>query len=73
MLIWLFFLFVYSQSVQQPVEMQKDPHFDEWEILLYLMGLAYTVEGVFRLLLRTFLDAGLISCRLVPADFYKVR
>lgn len=45
MFIWVFFLFVYSQSVQQPVEMQKDPHFDGWEIALYGMGLAYTIEG----------------------------
>lgn len=45
MLIWLFFLLVYSQSVQQPVEAQKDPSFDAWEIILYGMGLAYTIEG----------------------------
>jgi hypothetical protein len=45
MLIWLFFLLVYSQSVQQPVEAQKDPSFDPWEIILYGMGLAYTIEG----------------------------
>lgn len=47
MLIWLFFLFVYSQSVQQPIELQKDPHFDAWEIILYMMGLAYTIEGTY--------------------------
>lgn len=49
MFIWVFFLFVYSQSVQQPVEMQKDPHFDGWEIALYGMGLAYTIEDAYKL------------------------
>ncbi|KAF8311893.1 calcium activated cation channel [Clavulina sp. PMI_390] len=49
MVIWLFFLFVYSQSVQQPVELQKDPHFDAWEVILYGMGLAYTIEDLYKL------------------------
>src|ERR1700733_16227263 len=44
MVIWLFFLFVYSQSVQQPLETQMDPSFDAWEVVLYTMGLAYTIE-----------------------------
>lgn len=57
MFIWLFFLFVYSQSVQQPLETQLDPSFDAWEIILYVMGLAYTLEGKRFLLIEDPADA----------------
>lgn len=57
MFIWLFFLFVYSQSVQQPLETQLDPNFDAWEIILYVMGLAYTLEGKRFLLIEDPADA----------------
>ncbi|KAG8918772.1 hypothetical protein FRC00_012088, partial [Tulasnella sp. 408] len=47
-LLWLFFLFVYSQAVRQPTEMTLDPRhpFDEWEIILYGMALAYSFEDI---------------------------
>ncbi|KAG9037681.1 hypothetical protein FRB95_004527 [Tulasnella sp. JGI-2019a] len=46
--IWLFFLFVYSQAVQQPLEMTLDPRhpFDVWETFLYGMALAFTFEDM---------------------------
>lgn len=46
-IIWLFFLFAYSQTVQQPIEMTLDPRhsFDAWEYILYGMALAFTFEG----------------------------
>ncbi|EJU06559.1 calcium activated cation channel [Dacryopinax primogenitus] len=42
---WFFFLFVYSQTVQQPLD-RLDPkhHFDIWEVLLYVQAFAYTME-----------------------------
>lgn len=47
-ILWLFFLFVYSQAVRQPTEMTLDPRhpFDEWEIILYGMALAYSFEDI---------------------------
>ena len=63
--VWLFFLVVYSQAgtppphsrelpdlfiftVREPLE-RLDPlrrHFDFWEVVLYVMGLAFLLEGV---------------------------
>ncbi|KAI0268117.1 calcium activated cation channel [Gloeopeniophorella convolvens] len=43
-LIWLFFLVVYSQAVREPLD-RLDPqhrHLDEWEIVLYIMALSFT-------------------------------
>ncbi|KAG8881203.1 hypothetical protein FRB97_009772 [Tulasnella sp. 331] len=47
-LIWFLFLFVYSQAVQQPLEMTLDPRhsFDVWEYLLYGMALAFAFEDM---------------------------
>ncbi|KAI9467155.1 calcium activated cation channel [Lactarius psammicola] len=45
--VWLFFLVVYSQAVREPLD-RLDPlhrHFDFWEVLLYVMGLAFLLEG----------------------------
>ncbi|KAH9077030.1 calcium activated cation channel [Lactarius deliciosus] len=45
--IWLFFLAVYSQAVREPLD-RLDPlhrHFEFWEVLLYVMGLAFLLEG----------------------------
>lgn len=46
--IWLIFLFVYSQAVQEPLEMTLDPRhaFDAWEYILYGMALAFSFEGM---------------------------
>ena len=52
--IWMFFLFVYSQSVQQPLENQKDPHFDAWEVLMYTMAVSYAMEGAWASVLLSF-------------------
>ncbi|KAB5596316.1 Calcium channel YVC1 [Ceratobasidium theobromae] len=44
--LWLVFLFIYSRAIQQPVEQNRQPRhpLDEWEILLYIQALAYTME-----------------------------
>ncbi|GFZ42615.1 hypothetical protein JCM24511_00332 [Saitozyma sp. JCM 24511] len=43
--VWILFLFVYSQSVQSPLD-QLDPahHFDAWEYVLYIMTLSFLAE-----------------------------
>ncbi|KAI0068594.1 calcium activated cation channel [Artomyces pyxidatus] len=46
--IWLFFLGVYSQAVREPLD-RLDPlhrHLDAWEIVLYVMTLAFTFEDL---------------------------
>lgn len=46
--VWLFFLVVYSQAVREPVQ-RLDPlhhHFEIWEVLLYVMGLAFLLEDL---------------------------
>ncbi|KAM6496066.1 hypothetical protein JOM56_008772 [Amanita muscaria] len=45
--VWLFFLFVYSQAVLEPVERLSRPEnkLDVWEVILYIMALAFTIEG----------------------------
>lgn len=49
-IIWFFFLFVYSQAVRQPLE-KVDPHhdFDFFEGMLYTMALAFSFEETHRL------------------------
>ncbi|RXK41316.1 calcium activated cation channel [Tremella mesenterica] len=43
--MWIVFLFVYSQSVQSPLDSLDPEHeFDEWEYVLYTMTLAYLIE-----------------------------
>ncbi|KAH9045267.1 calcium activated cation channel [Lactarius pseudohatsudake] len=45
--VWLFFLAVYSQAVREPLD-RLDPlhrHFDFWEVVLYVMGLAFLLEA----------------------------
>ncbi|EIW66614.1 hypothetical protein TREMEDRAFT_74757 [Tremella mesenterica DSM 1558] len=44
--MWIVFLFVYSQSVQSPLDSLDPEHeFDEWEYVLYTMTLAYLIEA----------------------------
>ncbi|KAI0303946.1 hypothetical protein BC826DRAFT_201757 [Russula brevipes] len=46
--IWLFFLVVYSQAVREPLD-RLDPlhrHLDIWEILLYVLALAFAFEDL---------------------------
>ncbi|GLB34039.1 putative calcium activated cation channel [Lyophyllum shimeji] len=49
--IWLSFLVVYSQAVREPLERLGTPQrsFDIWEIILYTMALAFTIEDAHRL------------------------
>ncbi|KAJ7228413.1 hypothetical protein GGX14DRAFT_612754 [Mycena pura] len=48
--VWLSFLFVYSQAVRQPLERSTGPRrLDEWEIILYTMALSFLLEDVNRL------------------------
>ncbi|KAF5363683.1 hypothetical protein D9756_000150 [Leucocoprinus leucothites] len=50
--VWLFFLVAYSQAVREPLDKIDVTHraFDAWEIILYFMALAFTVEDTFKLL-----------------------
>lgn len=50
--VWLFFLAVYSQAVREPLD-RLDPlhrHFDFWEVVLYVMGLAFLLEDLSKIL-----------------------
>ncbi|KAJ7241905.1 hypothetical protein B0H12DRAFT_1203933 [Mycena haematopus] len=45
--VWLFFLVVYSQAVRQPLERSTGQlEFDGWEITMYTMALAFLCEGM---------------------------
>ncbi|KAJ3544692.1 hypothetical protein NMY22_g2688 [Coprinellus aureogranulatus] len=48
--IWIFFLVVYSQAVREPLD-RMDPDktsFDEWEIILYFMSLSFIIEDMYK-------------------------
>ncbi|KAJ1309032.1 hypothetical protein OPQ81_004713 [Rhizoctonia solani] len=49
--LWLVFLFIYSQAIQQPVDQNRQPRhsLDEWEVLLYIQALAYSIEELHKL------------------------
>ncbi|EPQ59899.1 hypothetical protein GLOTRDRAFT_35258 [Gloeophyllum trabeum ATCC 11539] len=50
-IIWFFFLFVYSQAVREPLD-RLDPHhsrFDEYEYILYFMALAFSIEDMHKI------------------------
>ncbi|KAJ7368610.1 hypothetical protein DFH08DRAFT_831810 [Mycena albidolilacea] len=48
--VWLFFLLVYSQAVRQPLERSTQQRaFDEWEVIMYTMALAFLCEDINRL------------------------
>ncbi|KZS98082.1 hypothetical protein SISNIDRAFT_481943 [Sistotremastrum niveocremeum HHB9708] len=44
--IWAFYLFVYSQAVRQPLEraLPRESDMDPWEIVLYIMALSFSLE-----------------------------
>ncbi|KAF8213829.1 hypothetical protein K438DRAFT_1955928 [Mycena galopus ATCC 62051] len=47
--VWLFFLVVYSQAVRQPLERSTEQReFDGWEITMYTMALAFLFEDLNR-------------------------
>ncbi|KAG2155006.1 uncharacterized protein EDB93DRAFT_1080810 [Suillus bovinus] len=54
--IWFIFLAVYSQAVREPLDLLDPNHtvLDVWEIVLYTMGLAFSLEGEGILLLSQF-------------------
>jgi hypothetical protein len=49
--VWIFFLVVYSQAVREPLErLSRDQNsLDAWEIVLYAMALSFTIEDSVRL------------------------
>ncbi|CAE6440768.1 unnamed protein product [Rhizoctonia solani] len=49
--LWLVFLFIYSRAIQQPIEQNRQPRhrLDEWEILLYMQALAYSMEEFYKI------------------------
>ncbi|KAH9977639.1 calcium activated cation channel [Lactifluus volemus] len=46
-IIWLFFLVVYSQAVREPLDRldRSRQHFDSWEVVLYVMAFAFACQG----------------------------
>ncbi|KAG2060138.1 hypothetical protein BDR06DRAFT_948194 [Suillus hirtellus] len=48
--IWFLFLAVYSQAVREPLDLLDPNHtvLDVWEIVLYTMGLAFSLEDTHR-------------------------
>ncbi|KAF9006592.1 hypothetical protein BDQ17DRAFT_1352015 [Cyathus striatus] len=45
-IVWLFFLFVYSQAVREPLDKidRNRNTIDEWEVVLYVMSLSFIIE-----------------------------
>lgn len=51
-IVWLLFLFIYSQAVREPLD-KIDPNytdFDKWEVVMYVMGLAFAFEDIQKIL-----------------------
>ncbi|KAF4601188.1 hypothetical protein EYR38_005838 [Pleurotus pulmonarius] len=48
--VWISFLVVYSQAVREPLERLGNTHqgLDEWEIVLYIMALAFSIEDALK-------------------------
>jgi hypothetical protein len=42
---WLFFLFIYSQAVQTPLDSQDEKHLSEWEWILYILTVSFFLDG----------------------------
>ncbi|KAJ7129408.1 calcium activated cation channel [Mycena epipterygia] len=48
--VWLFFLLVFSQAVRQPLERSQGTlEFDAWEVALYALALSFLCEDINRL------------------------
>jgi hypothetical protein len=45
--VWCFFLAVYSQAVRTPLENQPAQRLDWLEILLYIFAASFFVDGTF--------------------------
>ncbi|KAJ3556721.1 hypothetical protein NM688_g1867 [Phlebia brevispora] len=47
-IVWIFFLFVYSQAVREPLD-RLDPNHEDldfWEIIMYILALSFAFEDV---------------------------
>ncbi|KAH9927239.1 uncharacterized protein B0H18DRAFT_1084767 [Fomitopsis serialis] len=53
--VWILFLFAYSQAVREPLDKLNPEHseLDFWEVVMYVLGLAFSFDGesLFKLLL----------------------
>lgn len=69
MTVWVFFLFVYSQCVQTPLDsLDPDKSFDIWEIALYGMAASFFVEEV----KKTFKTVKLTPRPLTAINFWTI-
>ncbi|CAE6433246.1 unnamed protein product [Rhizoctonia solani] len=70
----LVFLFIYSRAIQQPIEQNRQPRhpLDEWEVLLYVQALAYSMEESHKLykILRYFTWRAFTFWRVVSLITY---
>ncbi|KAI0089070.1 calcium activated cation channel [Irpex rosettiformis] len=50
-IIWFFFLFVYSQAVREPLDKVNKEHrdLDPFEVILYVMGLSFAIEDFYKI------------------------
>ncbi|KAI0321937.1 calcium activated cation channel [Amylostereum chailletii] len=51
-IVWLLFLVVYSQAVREPLDRLNSSlhkHLDEWEIVLYIMSLSFSLEEIHKI------------------------
>ncbi|KAI0940130.1 hypothetical protein AcV5_001321 [Taiwanofungus camphoratus] len=50
-IVWLFFLVVYSQAVREPLDKLDPDHsdLDPWEIMMYVLGLAFSFEDLHKI------------------------
>jgi hypothetical protein len=44
--VWCFFLFIYSQAVQTPLENQPAQRLDWLEVVLYVLAFSFFVDGM---------------------------
>jgi len=42
---WLFFLFIYSQAVQTPLDSQDEKALSVWEWILYILAISFLIDG----------------------------
>lgn len=66
--VWLFFLFVYSQAVQTPVDKQNHVSLDVWEVLLYGMAGSFLLGTI----TKTWKEFQLTSRALSILSFWTV-
>ncbi|KZT05660.1 calcium activated cation channel [Laetiporus sulphureus 93-53] len=49
--VWLFFLFAYSQAVREPLDKLDPDHseLDIWEVIMYILALSFSFENMHRI------------------------